>query len=216
MIAYPSLTSILVGTLFGATAASLAFKARALSRMGALSAAILGMLVFGFGGVSSTLVLLTFFISSSAMSFLFKRKKAGMDEKHAKGSRRDAWQVLANGGVSGVMIVLSAVVSSSRMALVGVLCQPGSRQCGYLGDRTGYPFSDQTQVDHDLETGGDGDFGWGHPGWDPGCPAGIFAGCTGWISNEGRVWADAGRHHPGWIRRIAGQFGVGCNDPGRL
>ena len=109
MIAYPSLASILVGALFGATAAYLAFKARALNRSGAFTAAILGMLVFGFGGVSATLVLLTFFISSSGMSFLFKRNKVGMDDKHAKGSRRDVWQVLANGGVSGVMIVLTAI-----------------------------------------------------------------------------------------------------------
>jgi uncharacterized protein (TIGR00297 family) len=106
---YPSLTSILVGALFGATVAFLAFKARALNCSGAFTAAILGTLVFGFGGVSATFVLLTFFISSSGMSFLFKRNKAGVSEKHAKGSRRDAWQVLANGGVSGVMIVLSAM-----------------------------------------------------------------------------------------------------------
>ncbi len=109
MIAYPSFASIVIGILFGSVAAFLSFKARALNHSGALVAGILGTLVFGFGGLPATLVLLTFFISSSGLSSLFKRRKAIMDEKHAKGSRRDAGQVLANGGVSGVLIVLAGL-----------------------------------------------------------------------------------------------------------
>ncbi len=106
MISYPSIASLLIGILFGSIAGFLSFKARSLTRTGALAAGILGSLVFGFGGLPATLVLLTFFISSSGLSSLFRRRKAVLDDKHAKGSRRDAGQVLANGGVSGVLIVL--------------------------------------------------------------------------------------------------------------
>ncbi len=32
-----------------------------------------------------------------------------LDEKHSKGHRRDAWQVLANGGVAGIVVILHAI-----------------------------------------------------------------------------------------------------------
>lgn len=73
---------------------------------GAVAAAILGTLVFGFGGLQWSVLLLTFFLTSSLLSKLFRRKKGQAEEKFSKGSRRDAWQVLANGGISGVAILL--------------------------------------------------------------------------------------------------------------
>jgi uncharacterized protein (TIGR00297 family) len=89
--------------------AFLAFLGKALTRSGAVAAAILGTIVVGLGGIPAALVLLTFFVSSSILSVLFKKNKLGVNDKHAKGSRRDASQVLANGGICGAMIVLSVV-----------------------------------------------------------------------------------------------------------
>jgi uncharacterized protein (TIGR00297 family) len=103
---FPSLTSIIAGLLFGVVIAFLAYQARALTRSGAAAAAILGWIVFGLGGWDYTAVLLVFFITSSALSFAFKKQKSLLAEKHAKGSRRDYRQVLANGGASGIMVLM--------------------------------------------------------------------------------------------------------------
>ena len=100
--------NIILGFILGALIASLAWKAGALNRSGALAAILTGGLIFGFGGVPWAILLLTFFISSSALSRLFARHKASLDEKYAKGSRRDWGQVLANGGLGALLALLHA------------------------------------------------------------------------------------------------------------
>jgi uncharacterized protein (TIGR00297 family) len=109
MMTFPSTFSVLAGLCFGVVIAVGAYYARALSRSGALAAAILGTIVFGMGGLAHTAVLMTFFISSSLLSALFGRHKSSVNEKYAKGSRRDAGQVLANGGIAGISVILGVL-----------------------------------------------------------------------------------------------------------
>ncbi len=105
---FPSTISILAGLCFGIAIAVGAFYAKALSRSGAFAAAILGTIVFGLGGLAHTAVLLAFFLSSSLLSGLFGKHKSGVNDKYAKGNRRDAGQVLANGGIAGICVILGA------------------------------------------------------------------------------------------------------------
>ncbi len=106
---FPSISSIIVGLIFGLGVALLAYQVRALSSSGTVAAAVLGWVVFGLGGWDYTIILLIFFLTSSGLSFAFKKLKSGLDEKHAKGSRRDASQVLANGGAAGLMVILHVI-----------------------------------------------------------------------------------------------------------
>jgi uncharacterized protein (TIGR00297 family) len=106
---FPSTFSILAGLCFGVVIAVGAYYARALSRSGALAAAILGTIVFGLGGLAHTAVLMMFFVSSSLLSALFGKHKSSVNEKYAKGSRRDAGQVLANGGIAGISVILGVL-----------------------------------------------------------------------------------------------------------
>jgi uncharacterized protein (TIGR00297 family) len=94
-----------IGFILGAIIAFLAWRARSLNRSGAWAAALTGGLVFGLGGLAWAAVLLTFFISSSALSRLFARRKARVEEKYAKGSQRDWGQVLANGGLGALLAI---------------------------------------------------------------------------------------------------------------
>lgn len=89
-----------------------AYRAKALDPGGAVAAAILGTVVFSLGGVGWAVVMLTFFISSSALSRFFKRKKESQLHNFSKGSQRDAWQVAANGGAAGFLALLFFVVSA--------------------------------------------------------------------------------------------------------
>lgn len=96
------------GLLLGVVVSLLAYRAGALSGNGALAAAISGGLVFGLGGWPWAILLLTFFISSSALSRAFAGRKADLSEKFSKGSRRDWGQVFANGGLGALIVTLHA------------------------------------------------------------------------------------------------------------
>ena len=96
----------LIGWLVATGIAFGAFRARILNVSGAIAAGLLGTIVLGLGGVGWAVVLLTFFISSSMLSRGFRARKADSTQHFAKGSRRDADQVLANGGVAGVLALI--------------------------------------------------------------------------------------------------------------
>ncbi len=93
----------MIGIILGAAAAILSWKARFLTASGAVSMFILATVIFGFGGFSWTVPILTFFILSSLLS---KVGKSSQEEILEKGSRRDYLQVLANGGIPGLLMIL--------------------------------------------------------------------------------------------------------------
>ncbi len=97
---------LILGVFLAALVAYAAYRVQALDRSGSLAAFLLGAVVFGIGGIAWAVVLLTFFITSSGLSRLFKRRKQKVEDQFAKGGRRDAWQVAANGGVAGLAVVL--------------------------------------------------------------------------------------------------------------
>jgi len=102
---------LLTGLLVALAIAYLACRAKALNKSGSVVAAILGTIVFGLGGLEWALILLIFFISSSALSKFFEKKKGIFGENFSKGSRRDAWQVAANGGIAGFMALSYFILS---------------------------------------------------------------------------------------------------------
>ena len=93
--------------LLAALVAYAAYRLRSLSRSGALAAFLLGVVVFGFGGLPWAVVLLTFFITSSGLSRVLKNRKKDLEQNFAKGARRDAGQVAANGGMAGLAALAS-------------------------------------------------------------------------------------------------------------
>ncbi|MEO8294447.1 MAG: DUF92 domain-containing protein [Gemmatimonadota bacterium] len=91
----------LVAALGVSAAVSLAaWSLRALTPWGSVAACLVGASVYAGTGWRAGAILLAFFIGSSAVS-------RGVDPANqsmgTKGSRRDAWQVLANGGVAAIM-----------------------------------------------------------------------------------------------------------------
>jgi uncharacterized protein (TIGR00297 family) len=103
------MTKLILGFLFGGLIGFAAYRARALSPSGAWGATLTGGLIFGLGGIPWAVLLLTFFISSSALSRAFAKNKSSLGEKFSKGSQRDIGQVLANGGLGAMLAVLFAL-----------------------------------------------------------------------------------------------------------
>lgn len=104
-----------LGLFLGALIGFAAWRLRALTPGGAVAAAILGGVTFGWGGVHWAVLLLAFFITSSGLSYLKRRHKASLKHQYAKGSRRDIAQVVANGGVGFVVVLLEALWPENRL-----------------------------------------------------------------------------------------------------
>lgn len=109
------ISKLVLGVILAALVAYGAYRARSLNRSGALAAFILGAVVFGIGGLPWAVILLLFFITSSGLSHRSKKKKVE-EGQYAKGGRRDAWQVAANGGVAGLAVILHAFYPASPLA----------------------------------------------------------------------------------------------------
>lgn len=98
-------SQLLIGFLLAGGMGLLAWRANSLSSSGLWAAVLTGGLIFGLGGLAWALVLLTFFISSSALSRMFMRRKSSLAEKFSKGSQRDWGQVIANGGLGTLLVI---------------------------------------------------------------------------------------------------------------
>jgi len=94
------LLQLLLGFLLAALIAFAAYHAHSLSKSGAWGAFLEGIIIFGLGGWKWAVLLLAFFVSSSALTHLFGKKKASLNEKFEKGGTRDIGQVLANGAIA--------------------------------------------------------------------------------------------------------------------
>ena len=111
----------LAGAVLGVSVAGLAYWRRALTLDGALAAAVVGCVTFARGGWPVTSALLAFFGSSSLLSRLGEVRKQSLPLAQAKGARRDAWQVLANGGIATLCLGLGF-----RRGAVGALAAAGA------------------------------------------------------------------------------------------
>jgi len=133
------LTQLAVGAVLALAVAIISYYARALSRSGAVAAFFLGSVVFGLGGIPLAILLLGFFIPSSALSLLFKKRKAPVENNYEKGSKRDGFQVLANGGVAGGMAFVHLAFPGSPLpwlaaaaALAGASADTWATELGAL------------------------------------------------------------------------------------
>ncbi len=104
---------LLIGAILAGLVGMVALLGKLLTPGGAAAAAILGTLVFGLGGGPWAAVLLMFFVSSTLLSFFFKKRKRTLELNYAKGSTRDAGQVMANGGLGGLAVILHLVFPHS-------------------------------------------------------------------------------------------------------
>lgn len=97
---------LFVGAFFAACISFFSYVARLLTAGGSLAQFILGTILLGFGGWQWTLPMVVFFLLSSLISKVGTQRRAQAAAHFEKSSRRDAWQVLANGGAAGIMTLV--------------------------------------------------------------------------------------------------------------
>jgi uncharacterized protein (TIGR00297 family) len=107
------------GLLLAVCVSFLAYLAKTLTRDGAIAAAVLGAIVFDLGGWDWAILLLVFFASSSLLGRWPAKRGSQPTDKYAKGSRRDAGQVVGNGGAAAILVVLHAAFPQSSWPWLG-------------------------------------------------------------------------------------------------
>ncbi len=98
---------LLIGFVFAVIASYLAHRAGMLNGSGTVASTLLGTIVFGAAGWQWAVLLLVFFLTSSTLSRTSKSHKRKYAEEYAKGDRRDAGQVVANGAVAAAFVILN-------------------------------------------------------------------------------------------------------------
>ena len=94
-----------IGIVLSGLIGALAYWRNSLTASGAVGAVIVGTAIFGFGGLIWGLLLIVFFISSSALSRFREAEKEVVAQTFAKGGKRDLWQALANAGAGSLFSV---------------------------------------------------------------------------------------------------------------
>ena len=110
---------LIYGFLIAAIISFLAYRDHSLDKGGAVAAAVMGTIIFGVGGWQWSILLLAFFLTSSALSHAFKNRKHGLSEKFSKGIERDAGQVFGNGGVATAFVLFHALHPESSIGWIG-------------------------------------------------------------------------------------------------
>lgn len=96
----------LVGLASSFLIAFLAYKKSSLNKSGFVAAIVLGTGIHFFGGIWFSIIMVTFFISSSILTKLKNYNKEGLEKLNEKSGNRDYMQVLANGGVGLIFAFL--------------------------------------------------------------------------------------------------------------
>lgn len=108
---------LVVGLVLSTVVAALGYRRHSLTRTGLYGAIAVGTLTFGLGGWAWGLLLITFFVTSSALSHFRADRKRAVAEYFAKSSRRDLGQVLANGGLGVLVAAWFALTGGTSLLL---------------------------------------------------------------------------------------------------
>ncbi len=109
---------LLLGGILGIAFAAVAYAAGALTLDGAIGAALVGGITFGFGGIPLAALLIAFFLSSSLLSSLGRSRKRRFAEMFSKSEKRDLGQVFANGGAA-VLFAVAYGLTQDNLWLAG-------------------------------------------------------------------------------------------------
>jgi uncharacterized protein (TIGR00297 family) len=108
-----------LAAIAAAAVAGTAWRVRALTLSGAVAAAMIGA-ACALAGPAWIAVLIIFFVTSTALSRFRESAKTAITQGiNAKGSERDAVQVVANGGIFGLMAFGSSLAPSPYWMTLG-------------------------------------------------------------------------------------------------
>ena len=106
---------IVLGLALSAAVGWAGYRRGSLTQTGLLGAMVTGTLTFGLGGWVWGLVLVAFFVTSSALTRYASARKESVADHFAKTGRRDLAQALANGGLGAALAAANAVAADQPL-----------------------------------------------------------------------------------------------------
>jgi uncharacterized protein (TIGR00297 family) len=108
---------IAAGFALNLAASLVVFWRGSLDAGGAAVGVVVGTVIFACGGPFFWMVMMVFFVTSTAFGYLGRRRKEALKKIHQKGGRRDMFQVLANGGAGAACALLYRLTGSPAWAV---------------------------------------------------------------------------------------------------
>ncbi len=109
---------IVFAVLFGVVIAVLSLAGGFLTSGGAIVQCVMASILVGLGGWQYIVPMAAFFLLSSLISRIRTRTKREAEKLSAKGSRRDAMQVLANGGIATIVVLVGSFTERDFLYIV--------------------------------------------------------------------------------------------------
>ncbi|CUU09983.1 TIGR00297 family protein [Candidatus Kryptobacter tengchongensis] len=106
LVIVDKLNQFLLGFILALLISVISYRLKFLTLNGAVATFLLAVIIFGSGGWKWTVPILTFFVLSSLISKIGKKRRKKFDLIFEKTSTRDIYQVLANGGIAGVIALI--------------------------------------------------------------------------------------------------------------
>jgi uncharacterized protein (TIGR00297 family) len=121
------LLNLAIGAIASIILAVLSVRARSLSLSGGLGAIIIGTMIFGYGGWTWYVVLLSFFFSSTFLTRFRYSTKVAKGVGELKSGARTIWQTVGQGGVaaviSGIALLFAKDPALLAVGFVGALAE---------------------------------------------------------------------------------------------
>ena len=114
-----SIVGAITGTVLALAMALLAYRFRWLTASGAVATTFVGGAVVAGAGWWAGWVLIAYFATSSALSRIRGTHEKTIEQ--ARGKRRDAWQVLANGGIPALLALAIPFAGEPDILAIGCL-----------------------------------------------------------------------------------------------
>ena len=115
-----AVSQIIPVVLFLVAGAFLSIRTKKLTAAGAMTAVIVGFLVFTGGGYTGLAMLTAFFVSGTLATSWMKTEKLQFKAESDRLTERNTWQLLANGGVAAILGLL-ALLLPQFSALYGLM-----------------------------------------------------------------------------------------------
>jgi len=104
-----------------ALTAWLGYRARTVSRSGAIAGALVGAIIYAGGGAGAWLLLLATFLAASVTSRFGLPRKEGLGIAEERGGRRGAGNAIANCGVAALAAIAAVTTPYSAAALAALV-----------------------------------------------------------------------------------------------
>lgn len=103
------LINLLIGVILASAISIISIKLGFLTLSGAWAAFIIGVPIFGLGGLKWSIPVIAFFILSSLLTKYSVARNPGIKIFYSKSGKRDHFQVFANGGIAAVLVILNRI-----------------------------------------------------------------------------------------------------------